>query len=472
MKGIAFAALLMLLAPVTQAQVQDHCIETDTRASCLSKMQALANAQEQGQEAAGKQILAAKNTGEGAIGASGTQSATNDFLPLLRAILDTQGLEQDDGKIGLEWSNPLGLPAAHQNKLTAVLARSNVHQPLSDALRAASLGDEVGALQDRIHEGDDITFGFSYSPASQRRGRDPDLHEDLYSAVLHAANQPDESVALTRAQRVAIERDLGLPRQSAESAETFAQLFARPEVAGRPDVELKKAEYIQAVESEFRAQFGALAGLQQRLEQRGFYGMLDLINNQPQLSVTANYRVRDDAVGPDEFNATVSYEVGWYNVNTFRNAARNCDDEAKCLSGYLSRPEVVAGVKQSPRLSFSAEYSKRKRLQFALGGSAFTFVEQPQERLKVSANYARYLGGETAMHTRARVDASLGYEDFSDDPLRQNRGVATATLTYPIAAGFYLSLGAVYATKPEFRGEVDSELTARAGFTYKLLREE
>jgi hypothetical protein len=55
--------------------------------------------------------------------------------------------------------------------------------------------------------------------------------------------------------------------------------------------------------------------------------------------------------------------------------------------------------------------------------------------------------------------------------LRQDRGVATVTLTYPVMQGFYLSLGAVYATKAEFRGDVDREIGARAGVTYKIVEE-
>ena len=81
------------------------------------------------------------------------------------------------------------------------------------------------------------------------------------------------------------------------------------------------------------------------------------------------------------------------------------------------------------------------------------------------------LGDERPGERRARLDISVGYEDFSDDPLRQDRGLATVAVTYPLMEGFYLSLGAVYATKPEFRGDVDAELSARAGFTYKILED-
>jgi aspartyl aminopeptidase len=61
------------------------------------------------------------------------------------------------------------------------------------------------------------------------------------------------------------------------------------------------------------------------------------------------------------------------------------------------------------------------------------------------------------------------YEDFSDDPARQDRGVVTATFTYPVSQGFFVSVDAVHATKPEFCGDVDDELSARAGLVYKVI---
>jgi len=475
------AAVLLTLGPLADAQ--EHCGPADTRATCLAVIQKWIDEQDGGQRDAFEQTakdaaaasaerrsaVALKNTGDGTTGVAGSPSATNDFLPLLRALVGTAGgIENTDGGgFGLEWSNPLGLPNRHQNKLAVTLQRSDVYEPLRDALRAASQADQIDALQQQIDEGDDIGIAFSYARASQRYGRDPDLHEKLYSSLLHLANIPDEEAAAARQRRVDMERSLGLPLQAPGK---FEDIFKRPELAGRPDRATLQADYIQAVEEEFLAQFESMAALQQRLTKVGFYGLHSLVNNQPQLSFTANYRVRDDAVGPDEFKAVISYEMGWYNVNTFRDETRDCrENEALCLAGYLAREDVIRGLNQSPRISFNAEYSRRARLEISIPDVAFSYVEAPQEELKISANYARYLGPENSQRIRPRFDASLAYEDFSDDPVRQNRGLATATLTLPVAQGLYLSLGAVYATKPEFRGDVDSELSARAGLVYKLL---
>ena len=93
------------------------------------------------------------------------------------------------------------------------------------------------------------------------------------------------------------------------------------------------------------------------------------------------------------------------------------------------------------------------------------------DHLYISVAASRQIGRKGSAGPRPRFDLKASYEDFSDDPVRQDRGVATATFSYPVSPGFFLTLGAVYATKPEFRGEVDEEISARLGLTYKLIPE-
>ena len=102
----------------------------------------------------------------------------------------------------------------------------------------------------------------------------------------------------------------------------------------------------------------------------------------------------------------------------------------------------------------------------------FSYVEKPVEHLTFSAALSRQLGSGGKGLPRPRFDAKLSYEDFSDDPSRQDRGLATLTFSYPVGQGFFVTLGAVYATKPEFRGDVDEEISTRLGFTYKLITDQ
>src|SRR5262245_4139563 len=144
-------ACLVLMALAGAAHAQVHCAPGDTFDTCAARL--AGQLEKQGNEAL-KGGVALKNTGDG------TSSTINDFLPLLRAIVDTGGLSGEDGKLGFEWSNPLGLPKEEQNKLTLGLQKSEVYEPLKDALRAASLEDQISNLEDDIDEGDDISVGF------------------------------------------------------------------------------------------------------------------------------------------------------------------------------------------------------------------------------------------------------------------------------------------------------------------------
>ncbi len=473
MKTLLAMAGLLLICGLVQAQ--ERCMETDTFRDCSDRLagqlapelaaseSAVDKKKEEAKEVAGaaQPVVAAKNTGDG--------SATiNDFLPLLRAVLDTGGFASQDGdKIGVEWSNPLGLPAEHQNKLIAKLTKSELYQPLKDALRAASLADQVSVLEDEVDEGDDIVLGFSYSRASERYGRDPALHASLLSGLLKQVDTVEPAVR---------EASRPFDDMRTELADAGVQpAVLRGKFKDIPMTDAQRAKYMQLAEVAIRANHVSMRALAQRLQKVGFYGLLDLINNQPQWSFTAEYHSRDEKVGPDEFKAQLSYEMGWVNVNTYRDYVRkNCSasEAMLCVADYLSQDDVIANLKESKRVTFKADYSKLQRLDFALPGTTpFAFSEKPVERFGVSAAFGRYLGKEVASRTRARVDVSIGYEDFSDDPARQDRGLATATFTYPVAEGFYLSVGAIYATKPEFRGDVDEELSARAGFTYKVIQE-
>jgi hypothetical protein len=454
-KNFLAAAGLLLVGWAVQAQ--EHCRDTDTFQQCSER---LANqlAPEGAVVNTAESIVAAKNTGDD------STSTINDFLPLLRAVLETGGFSSEEGdKLGFEWSNPLGLPAEHQNKLSAKLTNSELYQPLEDALRAASLADQVSVLEDKIDEGDDISFGFSYSRASERYGRDPSLHAGLLSGLLKAVDSVDPAVR--EAEKPF--NDLRLRLQDEHSLQPAE--FRRP-FRDIPISDEERAEYMRLAEAAIRAQHPSMRALGERLDKVGFYGLLDLINNQPQWSVTAEYHARDETVGPDEFRAQLSYEMGWVNVNSYRDyERRNCSEA--CVAEYLSQEDVIANLKASNRITFKAEYSKLQRLNFTLPGTTpFAFSEKPVERFGVTAALGRYLGKEVSSRTRARVDASIGYEDFSDDPSRQDRGLATVTFSYPVSEGFYLSVGAIYATKPEFRGDVDEELSARAGFTYKVIQ--
>lgn len=448
------APLALWLALDGAAQAQLRCEESDTYDSCAARLAG------QRSELGGNAMLAevaGKNTGPASI------STINDFLPPLRAIVESHTLGGTDGALGFEWSNPLRLPAREQNKLVFELAKSELYEPMKEGLRAAGLASEIDVLEDRINEADDISIGFSYARASARHGRDPRLHADIVDQLLRAVAVPTTNdSALTDFEAEVFETAYAEGREIDPNAP-----FERNGMTAE-----ERKTYMRLVEESIVGHHRSMREFGAQLRMLGFYRFLDLANNQPQWSFTAKYRLRDDAVGPDELRLSLSYEQGWANVNAFRKyQARHCGAQSatNCLASYLERPDVIANLNQSLRVSIKAEYSRISKVDFALRNGSFRYFGEPSERLSISAGFGRYLGGEQLGATRTRLDMSLGYEDYSGDPNRQGRGLATAALTFPVANGLFLSFGTVYATRPEFRGDVDEELSARAGILYKLL---
>jgi hypothetical protein len=472
MKYAAIAAAL-LLCRVAVAQETSVCNPEMTSRQCNAAVRAaLLNARQQESMGEVEEALAVENTGAGTAGFGVAGGSINDFVPLISAVLGIGGLTQDDsGRIGFDWNNPLGLPDEHRNKVTVTVGGVEIYEPLKTALNDANLQDLATELEDALNEGDDVAIGFSYSTSAFGLGRNPAVYDDLFAALMTRASTANRAtnaaVAAARAERARLENAAGIP--------PFDVDRKLSEFPG--DVQA----YTRATEAEYRAEYADLISVRDALGELGFYRLVDLINNQSQLNFTATYRMRDEFAGPDEFRAIVSFELGSHNISTFRRFQRSCAKASDRGSVFTSEAEAAAacfgsflanideGVENAPRIAFHAEYVKRNRLDIALPDPAFAYALEPQESFTLSATLGRYLGKETSGRTRARLDLELSYEDVSDDPLRNSRGLANATLTYPVGEGLYLSLGAVYATKPEFRGDVDEELSANAGFTYKIV---
>jgi hypothetical protein len=475
-----FGIALPLLANAQVCEIQksestdEVCQETESFQTCMDRMNELVSgpAAPPAEETSKKEAKDAApnkldlvNTGDS------SNSSVNDYLPLLRLLLDNGSLGGDDQKLGFEWSNPLGFGPSVQNKVFVALERPEIYGPLKEAMQAASLTDELSTLEDSVDARDDITIGLSLAFASEKYGRDPRLHQQTLNALIESVDLVDS---------------LHLAALTARSNfEEEKKLQEKPEVSGNPlipknDGDLGGKPFCAIAKSDVRKQYmdlaiaeilaarSSLQGFSERLTNTGFYSLLDLIDNQPQFSFTASYRSREEAAGPNETKLALSYEKGDRNVNSLRTHCHGTINP-QCIASYVTDSDTNAeAMEKSIRLRFTADYTKIDRLSFVMPAPGFSYMAEPSERLTVSAIYGRNIGAALSDGRRARLDASLSYEDFSDDPLRENRGVANVTLTYPILKGFFLTFGAVYATKPEFRGDVDKEIGARAGITYKL----
>lgn len=204
----------------------------------------------------------------------------------------------------------------------------------------------------------------------------------------------------------------------------------------------------------------------------GYFRLADLINNQPQLHFEAMYRDRDDTVGPSEWGIKATYEHGFGDVNGLRQQCKDgltapvTNENIPCYRNFLNTRQ--GKIKAANRLAVSAEYVDMKDLRFELPDDDFVFTLGAGSKWIASGVYGRSLIVDDEGNDSSRLDVEAKYEDVTGDPMRQSRLVATATYTQNLFDGNVLSLSVVWAERPEYRGEVDEEFSARAGLKFKI----
>ena len=390
--ALLFTALFPALSPaqegcfVPSTSTAEECQLSESQESCQERLNALKTpnpAQDAADQAAIQEkaaeaeqarldlptLLALANSGDS------SNSSINDFVPLLRLLLDGEGLGDDGQKMGVELSDPFGFGEKFQNKISLSLQKPEVFAPIKEAMQAASLIDELSTLEDNVDARDDISVSLSFGYVSQRYGRDPRMQRDWLEQVLSSADlrDPEPSAALNALAK--FERD-----NSLESNETIP-FCQRPKRL--------QAENLRLATRSILAERDSHSRFSTRLRKAGFYDVLDLIGNQPQLSFTATYRSRDEAAGPNEFNAAFSYEEGMKNVNDLRRQCGQID--IGCLADFLATD--AQKIRAARRLRFNAEYTRIERLAFVLPAPGFSYLAEPAERLAASLTLGGYRPG-------------------------------------------------------------------------------
>jgi hypothetical protein len=448
----------------------------ETPDGCSEKIEAWVNgsgAQELTEETVAPVVRkeAAKiNTGPSAVAVGSGASTTNDYIPFIQALLGTSPGSGDEGdNLGLEFSNFLPLPDSIQHKAAVQLLGSKLYDPLASALAEAALQAEQSALEDQVASSDDMSLSISISRSNEETGRSPAQHSGLFHALLAASVRPNARLELARRAYNSLLEEIELrTRNETDPAKKFTRGELDSGFGALPAEDLDRV--LVAYEQMELASHADLVLIRDNLRASGFYDALELLSNNPQWSFVANYRSRDELAGPDEWTATVRYEIGWPSLRQAQKELGCADDAcvASKFSTFILSPSTRRSRNSSPRFAFNLSYTERARYDFLLPSSTFAFSRESVSSLVGGISYGMFLTGTPSDPNRIRLDIAANYEDVSDDPAKNDRGVANLTFTYPIGGGTFLSIGAVYATKPEYRGDVDEELNARAGLLYKF----
>lgn len=208
-----------------------------------------------------------------------------------------------------------------------------------------------------------------------------------------------------------------------------------------------------------------------------YFQIADLIEGQPQLTAEAAFRQREGAAGPDQWTVNVRWEAGTVSLNGFRAWARTRyqgveeggQQNVSRIAEYLAEKGMTAG--SLPKFSVTAEYTDTSEFEIPIPGAADLFSQAGSTKLSGTLNAGWYFGGGRDR----RLELAATYDDVSDDPSRQDRFVGTLSWVETLSAdlaqlagGSELVVSLVYGSKPEYRGDVDEDFSARAGLKWSL----
>lgn len=472
MRSYRSSFLLLLLAsaaPSTAfAQSSPSCGLAKTIAECFHSFEPAAAKAAVVRAATNeeKEALVALPTGADT---GGTSLASNrkNLLPFLALTgLFNEGADLDDsGTLVLDLN--FLLPGLGQGKNAQLQGVANTQPKVSGALRDAlpeEGRDEVlGEIGNEIGDTDDTALRFTYSPANQGLGRSFQPHVKAFQALSSLAI--GDIITAEAVAEIGIElAELLAPYESELSDDVEATPFEElPDALQQP--------LMQLVELRGR-EIARLEGLASAaLDAADLDRFHKLVDNQPQFQLTAERKFRSSLVGPEEVGIKVAYEWGEISLNSLRKSiGDDCLDPDRatlpCLASYSAYMAQHAGdIDQGDRFSFSAEYVELDDDLIDPGLDGFDpLAIESATKLIVSTGWSRRFevgrSGEPIL-----LDLVGSYEDVSDDPMRQDRGVITLTITRNFA-GVPVPLGIVYANHGEFLGDVDERLSAHVGLKF------
>jgi hypothetical protein len=470
--GLALA--LLLAGPLANAADDPCLVEVESLAACWARLTGEARtARADAATNAAKKALQAKTTGAEAL--EGLGSTTSDFLAPFAAALGVAPTTTESGDVAFERSFSLPTGGAPQKvKVQALLRRPTVYEPLRNLLPEATRETRAAELAKGLADFDDVRLAAAWNLENGSFGRRfGDDERSLYAAYFEALfRQHDVSPkrqlevlarAVDRHQPDEANPALGADPRCRDAATNVADVPLVCLSAGlRRDLMdgvVAAAEAVRTRELRLRDAFAA----------GGLHLFVDLLSNQPQLSLEASADLRDDIVGPDEMGAKVRYEVGFSNLNGLRRHCRKrrlAETDTACLRSYVDAPGVKESLERGDRFFLSAEFKKRRDYGVALPDDAVTLSLPGTWDFVGGFGLGRYV---VRGDQEGRLDLTGEWIYHRDDPNRQNRFVASASYTQRITDTLSLAAGVNYSSRPEFLGDVDKKLGAKFGLRYKLV---
>lgn len=412
----------------------------------------------------------------------GAGSVITDLIPLLTVtgLLSNVGEDDDTGVISANINLPVFSGLGRDFQLRGTVDTSpELFGPLREALREDGRNARVEELLQGLDDVDDFSLQATYNRTSQRFGRAFEQHRELFDTLFDGVLQQAgiERDAMSNALLFQLQE-----RLLAALPESDAPLAARAgELSPEERVTVEQA-IVAAIREDARQQLL----LERAYRSNRLPDFYRLLNNQPQLTVTATYRGRDELVGQDELGLEVGYEVGFANLDRFEERAgegcarvrrapdprgqdspgrdsRDPESLADCLDAFAGYVDDHAGtLENGDRLSLSVSYRRVGSYALDLPDDGVGLALPASDVWRVGLGYGRYL--DPGATDDGRIDMTIDYENATGDT-RNERFIASVTWTTKIG-GLSVPLGIVYANRGELLGDVDAELGAHLGVKF------
>lgn len=459
--------LALVLAPALAGQTPVDCPATETVRSCMDLLRGVKRS-----DVTLNAKTAKKPVGEAE--AQDVMPSVDDFLPRLAAAALVPGLDEGVSAARLAVNIPLVteytgyLPAVV--RLGAELHRPEVLKAMLDSVPESRRPAVQRRLEGGLDELSDLELTVGINAESRWLGRRYDPHRRELETVL-APDTPlpgivgDLSMFLlgqvgtTAEARCKPENDLGAMPLDCVSGVARLQLNSlMRSVVG------EEQAYVQGFEA-----WG---------KRSGWVHVPDLLNNQPQLSLHAGWRTREDAVGPETFSVRMRYEAGLANLNAVR---RYCQRRGRYTDGRLDQTcfrNFVMGVVNQRLLRLGvrgfvqgeAVRDRSFRAPFVEADTAGRYSLPSAWRLRLTGGVGGFL--PTASETqgsRAELGVELEWAD-KDDPARPaRRANASLSVIQRLSDNFSLLSGLVWSDRGEFKEDDVHKVRLNLGVRYKLL---
>ncbi|MEM7244770.1 MAG: hypothetical protein AAF533_05470 [Acidobacteriota bacterium] len=202
--------------------------------------------------------------------------------------------------------------------------------------------------------------------------------------------------------------------------------------------------------------------------------------NQRRYGVSVERRFRHELIGEDTTKVGVRVELGLASLNKVsKDAQLDGAHGGALLVGSDSKT-----TRHQHRFSFELDYTWLDGQSVSLTEPALMFRLEKDSTtsgtLTYGRRFVRRLGAKEALAALAegkedvkelsRIDLSAQYVDEGRRSGKQSRFIARLTYTTAVNDSFQLPLSFVYSNRPEYRGEVDKELSVHFGVNYRLGR--